>query len=909
MAVLFHLQNAEVLPERTKECTSFLQQICGCLLDAPRDNLFPRIELIDPDTQVVKYTVGYDHAHHGFWRRDEQTYDVTLVERENFSKTLQAEWELSDGDIADLLKPAGVKKETCSLSSPDLGASHPEGAEPTEEETEQQHASRIVWSPITSEQIELALAILKGVRVSGERCGIPAPISATSARVKIIDQRDHLIAMQQMFNCRATFAPCVPITSETAMRSAHLETSPSATRTSEATTQALDATKQQQQTSSMQAQPEAASGPDCPVSAAVPAAPAQPSQNEDQQAQQPAVPSAHLETFPSATRASEATTQALDATKQQQQTSSMQAQPEAASGPDCPVSAAVPAAPAQPSQSEDQQAQQPAVPSAHLETSPSATRASEATTQALDATKQQQQTSSMQAQPEAASGPDCPVSAAVPAAPAQPSQSEDQQAQQPAVPSAHLETFPSATRASEATTQALDATKQQQQTSSMQAQPEAAPMSAALPAAPSQTQQPAGPSRTNEEMTQALNASKQQHLQQPAGTLAPQAVASTAAPQHGAEEIPQQLLDQLKAAGLSTQFQEFLALKIKQEQQQPGIKAEIKQEQQRPTKRSRHDLPKMIDLTLDEDSLPEKNESLEPRGSKRRLCAAVKEEAIETPKKAHRKTQVEMQLSIPKPPERRPRLRRMSEESILTEGERALQELKEQLVLSQSDAKHSPQEQQQQLPQMSAEEDPSEWVNCLMLRGNQVPALGQQVVLYRGYPLKHLPALFHIIESIDKGSQSVYTGVAEVIECQTMQKVRDFDPDAQYWKATLQAGKTVCKWTLRMIKVFDQGIRVRLTTQKFRNRHWACQRQMLTSGLHILPPQRASLYETAPFFFKLLSSPDYDLLRQTALMLDGKKIRVGSTCSGSDICIIALKSVLRQMNREFNAAWQIGCFC
>ena len=101
-------------------------------------------------------------------------------------------------------------------------------------------------------------------------------------------------------------------------------------------------------------------------------------------------------------------------------------------------------------------------------------------------------------------------------------------------------------------------------------------------------------------------------------------------------------------------------------------------------------------------------------------------------------------------------------------------------------------------------------------------------------------------------------------------------------------------WEFSCVEVVPER-QIRLTYQKFRNR--------LAQGACVDPPKGPSLYHTADFFMKLLSAADYQRLRATVMALDGCSIRVGTTCSGSDIGITAVKSLLVEINRTFNVIW------
>ena len=49
----------------------------------------------------------------------------------------------------------------------------------------------------------------------------------------------------------------------------------------------------------------------------------------------------------------------------------------------------------------------------------------------------------------------------------------------------------------------------------------------------------------------------------------------------------------------------------------------------------------------------------------------------------------------------------------------------------------------------------------------------------------------------------------------------------------------------------------------------------------------------------LLSISQYQHLKRVALELDGTDLRIGTTCSGSDICIVAIHGLMEAINAEF----------
>ena len=63
-----------------------------------------------------------------------------------------------------------------------------------------------------------------------------------------------------------------------------------------------------------------------------------------------------------------------------------------------------------------------------------------------------------------------------------------------------------------------------------------------------------------------------------------------------------------------------------------------------------------------------------------------------------------------------------------------------------------------------------------------------------------------------------------------------------------------------------------------------------------------SLRSTAHHFISRLSAEDRRLLAETAKFLNGKEIRAGTTCSGTDGCINVLRATVDVLNEEFQAS-------
>ena len=192
---------------------------------------------------------------------------------------------------------------------------------------------------------------------------------------------------------------------------------------------------------------------------------------------------------------------------------------------------------------------------------------------------------------------------------------------------------------------------------------------------------------------------------------------------------------------------------------------------------------------------------------------------------------------------------------------------------------------------------------CLMVRDSQWAFLKKERAILMTYNIK--PMSISIILSQDQGTRSVLVGHCQVNK--TVQLKKGEVPvrlSTGYCKKRLKDGLAVFVWNLSDIQVLTNPMVVKLTSQRYRNRHFFMEKSMLETSWSVDPPASMSLYSTSSFFIRLLSTADYSKLRETAHNLDGYKLRVGTTCSGSDVGIIAIKSVLRAMNKEFGAT---GC--
>ena len=64
------------------------------------------------------------------------------------------------------------------------------------------------------------------------------------------------------------------------------------------------------------------------------------------------------------------------------------------------------------------------------------------------------------------------------------------------------------------------------------------------------------------------------------------------------------------------------------------------------------------------------------------------------------------------------------------------------------------------------------------------------------------------------------------------------------------------------------------------------------------PPTRLCLKETARYFFDACGENYQQILLENLKSLDGKTIKIGTACSGTDICVEVLKQTVEFFNKQ-----------
>ena len=143
----------------------------------------------------------------------------------------------------------------------------------------------------------------------------------------------------------------------------------------------------------------------------------------------------------------------------------------------------------------------------------------------------------------------------------------------------------------------------------------------------------------------------------------------------------------------------------------------------------------------------------------------------------------------------------------------------------------------------------------------------------------------------------VGTGVVKVEDSNTCRA----DALLQKYLGTLakdcQFQKSAVIWTIPEVYVFEQPVlNVDVPDSRFGRPFCLPECQLYSQPT---PHIRANLHETAEFFLSKLTKAEQECILQLGKSLSGCSIRVGTTCSGSDICIPVLQSVLDHISQAW----------
>ena len=165
------------------------------------------------------------------------------------------------------------------------------------------------------------------------------------------------------------------------------------------------------------------------------------------------------------------------------------------------------------------------------------------------------------------------------------------------------------------------------------------------------------------------------------------------------------------------------------------------------------------------------------------------------------------------------------------------------------------------------------------------------------------PKVIVLSRGTGKGSDLVrgYLDVKEIRECPSFSTgiPRDINFGGMYVKShikKLASGPgTAYLWKIGRTTLFDESLPVPPAT-KYRN--CAFKLSSATSRDVVDGPQKQCLVDMAEYFFGRLSERLQSNILQSALICSGGVIRVGTTCSGSDICVTVLRKCVEFLNNK-----------
>lgn len=180
---------------------------------------------------------------------------------------------------------------------------------------------------------------------------------------------------------------------------------------------------------------------------------------------------------------------------------------------------------------------------------------------------------------------------------------------------------------------------------------------------------------------------------------------------------------------------------------------------------------------------------------------------------------------------------------------------------------------------------------------------GESCFLYRSYQCKTDAA---IIVMIRKPEGHVVVGqitVSEKTQVVTSAKTSVLAEQCQNMYSTselqkLKGNKSLWLWKLSAVDEFEtpHACKFLELAPRFRNRPFHMSKAELASTAPASIPRRLHLLDTGRFFVDLLSEERRQALDDLLRGLNKQVIRVGTTCSGTDVCVKALKELVNTFN-------------
>ena len=188
---------------------------------------------------------------------------------------------------------------------------------------------------------------------------------------------------------------------------------------------------------------------------------------------------------------------------------------------------------------------------------------------------------------------------------------------------------------------------------------------------------------------------------------------------------------------------------------------------------------------------------------------------------------------------------------------------------------------------------------CLVLTDREWSCVCQDSAsVLRHYSTKFLTVMVLVRDT--KGYSLVgRVKIGHCVEVPPMPGNRPTQAFAQQWSklytrnclTAFLSNKKVWKWTFSEVDIFTERTSVWWVPSRCPNRIFQLSGHLLNPARACACPSRLSLAETAKYFMSRCTDAQQDSLVKMVDKLNGKCIRVGTTCSGSDIVVAVVKQL------------------
>lgn len=187
---------------------------------------------------------------------------------------------------------------------------------------------------------------------------------------------------------------------------------------------------------------------------------------------------------------------------------------------------------------------------------------------------------------------------------------------------------------------------------------------------------------------------------------------------------------------------------------------------------------------------------------------------------------------------------------------------------------------------------------CLLLDSTEWQALASQKVSWILRPYRGRESRFTVLIRTREGHEAVgIIEVGQVCDADLKDKAKVQEWAQVYSTAQLscmKANKHAWAWCLSEVMPFSDPHRVKFLdlAPRYKNRPFTLSASKLKAVAVSHTPEKPHLQDTAKFFLAQLSESNLEQCLRTVQGLHQKVIRIGTTCSGTDICVHVLKETV-----------------